>query len=169
MRNLGVFQSLCGQEALENVLLTTTQWSNVDPAEGQAREDNIRHEDFWGGLISRGATLQRFHGTRESGLELISKLMLQERKPLRIQDQIVNQKMALHETDAGKFLKAELVIRERRLKAELEYLEKEVCEPTRARDDGMNQTLGAELARARGGLREVAAERKLLEGLHAAG
>jgi len=169
MRNLGVFQSLCGQEALENVLLTTTQWSNVDPAEGQAREDNIRHEDFWGGLISRGATLQRFHGTRESGLELISKLMLQERKPLRIQDQIVNQQMALHETDAGKLLKDRLASREERLKWELEYLEKQFCEFTRAGDDEMNQILGAERARARRRIGKVAAERKLLEGLHAAG
>ena len=82
MVNLRMFQSLCGQKVLENVLLTTTQWSKVDPAEGQAREDSLRDEGLWGGLIDRGATLQRFHGTRESGLELVHKLMSNTQKPL---------------------------------------------------------------------------------------
>ena len=169
MRNLRMFQKLCGQEVLENVLLTTTQWSNVNPAEGQAREDNLRDEGLWGGLIGKGATLQRFHGTRESGLELIGKLIPNKRKPLCIQDQIVNQKMTLLETDAGKFISEELAVLEKRYRGELESLELQLSEAMKAKDDEMNQILAAEQARAQEKLKTAAAEKKWLEGLHAAG
>ena len=130
-----MFQSLCGQQVLENVLLTTTQWSNVDLAEGQAREDNLRDEGLWGGLIGKGATLQKFRGTRESGFELIHKLMLNTRKPLDIQDQIVKQNMTLLETDAGKCVNEELIALEKKFKEEVESLEKQHREAMKAKDD----------------------------------
>ena len=168
MNNLRIFQSLCGQEVLENVLLTTTQWANVDPAEGQAREDNLRDEGLWGGLIRKGATVQRFNGTRESGLELIRKLMLNTRKPLHIQDQIAEQHMTLLETDAGKVLNAGLATKARRFREELESLERQLRGAIKAKDDEMNQILVAEKAKAGEKLEKAVAEQKLLEGLHAA-
>jgi len=170
MRDLRLFQRLCGQEVLENVLLTTTQWSNVDPVEGQAHEDNLRDEGLWGGLIGEGATVRRFNGTRESGLELIRELMSHKTKPLRIQDQIVRQHMTLPETDAGKFLNEELAAQEKGFKEELESLGNKLRETIRANDGGMNLILiiGAEKARAREGLKKAEAERGLLEGLDVA-
>ena len=130
-----MFKSLCGEEVLENVLLTTTQWSNVDPAEGQDREDNLREPNLWGGLIGKGATLQRFKGTRESGLELINKLVSKTRKPLRIQDQIVRQQMTLYETDVGKFLNKGPASRTRE---ELEPPERQLREALGTGDYKMN-------------------------------
>jgi len=163
-----MFQKLCGQDVLENVLLTTTQWSNVNPAEGQAREDSLRDEGLWGRLIGQGATLQRFHGTRESGLELIHKLMSNTRKPLHIQVQIVKQHMTLLETDAGKFLSEGLAAQEKRFSDELESLRKQLQEAIEAKDDEMNQILEAEQTRAQEKLERAAAEQRWLEGLHAA-
>ncbi|PUU74167.1 hypothetical protein B9Z19DRAFT_906561, partial [Tuber borchii] len=148
MKNLRMFQRLCGQEVLENVLLTTTQWSKVDPTEGEFRENNLRDEGLWGGLIGKGATLQRFHGTRESGLELINKLVSKTRKPLHIQDQIVKQHLTLLQTDAGKFLNEGLAAQEKRFKEELESLEKQLREAIKAKDNEMNQILAAEQAKA---------------------
>ena len=163
-----MFQNLCGQEVLENVLLTATQWSNVDPAEGQAREDNLRDEGLWGELIRKGATLERFHGTKESGLELIHKLMSNTRKPLHIQDQIVRQHLTLLQTDAGKFLSEGLAAQEKIYREELESLEKQLREAIKAKDDEMNQTLAAEQARAQQKLERAEAEQRWLVGLHAA-
>ena len=168
MRSLRMFQSLCDEEALENVFLTTTQWSNVDPAEGQAREDNLRDEGLWAGLIRKDATLQRFHGTRESGLELIHKLMSNTRKPLHIQDQIVGKTMTLLEIDAGKFLNEGLIGQEKRFMSEPEPLEKQHREAVKAKDDEVDQILAAEQAGVREKLEKAAAEQKLLERLHAA-
>jgi len=168
MKNLRMFQKLCGQEVLENVLLTTTQWSNVNPVEGQAREENLRDEGLWGGLIGKGAMLQRFHGTRESGLELIHKLMSNTRKPLDIQDQIVEQRMTLLETEAGKFLNEGLAAQEKKFKEELESLEKQLREAIEAKDDEMNQILTAGQERAQAKLERAEAEQRWLVGLHAA-
>jgi len=188
MRNLRMFQNLCGQEVLENVLLTTTQWSNVDPREGQAREVSLRDEGFWGGLISRGATLQRFHGTRESGLELILKLMSNTRKPLDIQDQIVEQNLTLLETSAGKYINEELIAQQKRFmekvksleeqykekvksldkqyKEKVESLEKQFQEAMKAMGDEM-RALMDEKEKAEERLEKVGAQMKLLEDLHA--
>ena len=163
-----MFQSLCGQEVLENVLLTTTQWSNVDQAGGQTRENNLRDQNLWGGLIDKGATLQRFYGDKQSGLELIHKLMSTTRKPLDIQDEIVKKNLTLPETNAGKLINQELVAQEKKFKEKVESLEKAVREAIKAKDDEMNQILAVEQAMAREKLENAAAEMKLLEGLHAA-
>ena len=168
MKNLRTFQSLCGQEALVNVLLTTTQWSKVNPVEGRAREDNLRDQGVWGGLIDKGATLQRFHGTKESGFELIHRLMSNIPKPLMIQEQIVSQNMTLLETDAGQCVNEELIAQERRLEVELESLEKELQAVLEANDDEMRRVLLEERARTQDKLKEAEAGMKLFAELHAA-
>ena len=166
LKNLRMFQSLCGQEALENVFLTTTQWSRENWAEGEFRENRLRNREFWGGLVEKGATLQRFTGTRESGLELIHRLMSNKKKPLHIQNQIVEQNMALLETDAGKFISEVLVTQEKKYKEERESLVRERQEAIKAKEE-MKGILAVEQAKAREKLEEAVAERRLLEGLYA--
>ena len=100
-RDIKIFHNLCGLRALQNVLLTTTKWSNVNQREGERREEILQDYELWGGLINKGTTVRRFMGTRESGLELIDQLMKKEPIPLLIQRQIVDENMALEETDAG--------------------------------------------------------------------
>jgi len=163
-----MFQSLCGQEVLGNIFLTTTQWSEVDLAEAEFRENRLRNQGLWRGLIRKGAALQRFHGTRESGLELIHKLMSNTRKPLRIQDQIVKQKMTLLETDAGKCLNQEFIAQEKRLKKELESLKNKLREATKAKDNEIMGIIAAEQAKSQKKLERAVADRRWLEGLHAA-
>ncbi|PUU81476.1 hypothetical protein B9Z19DRAFT_1062608 [Tuber borchii] len=165
LKNLRTLQSLCGQEALENVLLTTTQWSRVNWVEGEFRENRLRIREFWGGLIEKGATLQRFAGTRASGLELIHKLMLNKPKPLHIQNQMVKQHMTLFETDAGKCINELLVGQKKKHKEEVESLSLEHQEAIKAKEDEMNEILAAEQAKA---LEVAAAEKELLAESHAA-
>ncbi|KAG0641239.1 P-loop containing nucleoside triphosphate hydrolase protein [Tuber brumale] len=165
MKNLRVFQGLCGQEVLENVFLTTTKWSNVDLDEGEIRENSLRNGDFWGRLIDRGATLQRFHGTRESGLELIRKLMPNERKPLDLQVQIVNHHMTLLETNVGKCINGELIELEKKHRKEIESLKRAFNEVIKAKNSEMEVILAAE-RKAQKELEKVEAERRLLEKLH---
>jgi len=159
---------MCGPDALQNVLLTTTQWSNVNPALGAEREGNLRHEDFWAGLISQGASLKRFMGTRESGLELITKLIEKEPKPLHIQDEMVEKGMALVDTDVGKFMNEELISLQKKYEKDLENLERERQSALKEKDDEMERILAEEQEKARERLGEAAAERKLLSDLREA-
>jgi len=167
MRNLRMFQSLCGQEILGNVLLTTTQWSNVDPAVGQAREDNLRDEGFWGGLIRRGAILQRFHGTRESGLELIRGLMFNTRMPLDIQEQMVEQQMTLLETNAGKCITEELIALEMKFKEKVKSLEEQFRNTMEAMGEEMRVLMDAK-EKTQQELERVTDQMRLLTESHAA-
>ena len=100
---------------------------------------------MWGGLIRRGASFQKFHGTRESGLSLIHKLKSDTRKPLDIQHQVVDQRMTLPETDAGKCVNEELIALEKVFKEKMESLGGQFREATRAEDDEMKK-LGDEMS-----------------------
>jgi hypothetical protein len=166
LKNLRMFRNLCGQKVLKNVFLTTTQWSKVDLAQGEDRESKLRNSDFWGGLIDKGATIQRFHGTRESGLELIRGLMPNKRKSLDIQVQIVNQGKTLLETDAGQCINEELIALEKKHREEIESLKRACEEAIRARENEITELRAAE-EKVRRNLEKVVAEKRLLAELHA--
>ena len=147
-KTLMMFGRLCGPNALQNVLLTTTHWSNVDPARGMEREDNLRDGNFWGGFISRGASLERFMGTRESGLELIYKLMHKEPKPLRIQHQMVDEGRRISQTDAGEFMNAGQTSLQKKHQGELEDLRRELREALNQKDDLLREILAEQRDKA---------------------
>ncbi|RPB03413.1 hypothetical protein L873DRAFT_1591928, partial [Choiromyces venosus 120613-1] len=150
VKNLRMFQKLCGRGALMNVFLTTTQWSRVtDLADGESREKGLcQDRNFWGILLEKGATLQRFQGTRESGLKLIADLMSNQPEALDIQNQIVTQNRTIVETDAGQCINEELIEQEKKYKRELEALERERQEAIAEKDEEMKELLAEEQKKA---------------------
>ena len=113
LRDLGIFHKLCGSGTLRNVLLVTTQWSDVHPAAAECREETLRHGNFWGGLISEGASLERFMGTRESGLELIHKLIGKDTKFPDNQNRLGQKDVTPIKTKLGKLISGELIARQK--------------------------------------------------------
>ena len=103
MEEVETLQELCGPSALQNVLLTTTKWSKLEDyrAQQESYEKDLRDTNYLRELVTKGAAIERFLGTRESGFELIHKLMNKEPKPLLIQHQMVEKNMTLAETDVG--------------------------------------------------------------------
>ena len=162
-----IFQRLCGPDALPNVLLTTTQWSNVDQAQGEKREGELRGGDFWGGLITGGATVARFMGTRESGLELIHKLMGNTPKPLDIQDQMIEKNMAIAETEAGKFMNGELASLHKKYQKELGEIKSEIKKAIKDQDAILKDILTEQRAEFLKKLKKAEAEKKILADMHA--
>ncbi|PUU76907.1 P-loop containing nucleoside triphosphate hydrolase protein [Tuber borchii] len=160
-----MFQKLCGPDALKNVLLTTTRWSDVTQEQGESREGDLQGGDFWGGLITEGAAVARFMGTRESGLELLDKLMGNEPKPLDIQDQMAEKNMAMAETEVGKFMNGELDSLQKKYSKALKDLKKQHQKAIKQKDDLFEGILAEERAQTRRKLEEAAAQKKLLENL----
>ena len=113
-----MFQSLCGQEALKSVLLTTTQWSNINPAEGQAREDNLRDEGLRGGLLARAP---------------LSRIPRHQRIRIRAYPQVER-----------KCINEELIAREKKFKKKVESLEKQFREVIKAKGEEM-KAMGDEM------------------------
>ena len=160
-----MFQRLCGPNALQNVLLTTTRWSKVDQEEGERHEGELRNGNFWGGLITEGAAVARFMGSRESGLELIDKLMGNKPKPLDIQDQMVEKRMAMAQTNAGRFMNEQLISLQKKFQKGLENLESEFRKAVKEKDDLLQEILAEQRAQSQRRLEEAAAEKKFLADL----
>ncbi|PUU76909.1 hypothetical protein B9Z19DRAFT_219544 [Tuber borchii] len=160
-----MIQKLCGQNALKNVLLTTTRWSDVDQVQGERREGELRDGDFWGGLIAEGAAVARFTGTRESGLELLDKLTGNKPIPLDIQDQMVEKKIDYAQTNVGKFMNEELDSLHKKYQKELKDLKKQHQKAIAQKDDLLKEVLAEQRAQFRRMLEEATAQKKFLENL----
>ena len=74
LKNLREFEELCGKDAFQNIILTTTMWDLVDEETGEKRERELR-TDYWGPMLDRGSTTSRFLRTRESAFAVIEPLL----------------------------------------------------------------------------------------------
>ena len=88
-----MLEELCGKNALQKVILTTTMWDEVDQEKGETREAELRSR-YWRPMLQRNSTINRFRRTRESAFTVIdpiidiantrfSALLQQEMKDMR--------------------------------------------------------------------------------------
>jgi hypothetical protein len=102
LRNMEMFKVICGEDALQNVILVTTMWDEVEESDGISREKALR-EEYWRPMIASGAKLMRFDHTRESAWHIIDQLSGM-RLSLQLQREMVDNGKALHQTAAGRSL-----------------------------------------------------------------
>ena len=112
VKYMRMFRSLCGDDFLQSVVLMTTMWDLVDEQEGKRREEQLS-KDFWGIMISEGAKVARYKsGNIEEGYNTIRYLICKESNALKIQDDIVNKKINLKDTDSARLLSSDEMSRE---------------------------------------------------------
>ncbi|KAH8202587.1 hypothetical protein TruAng_003298 [Truncatella angustata] len=101
---LEVFRSLCGDEALSNVMLVTTFWNKVrdDELGDYLRREQELIDDYWEPLQRKGSVIAQFDGSKEAAESLILQLA-QHRRPviLDIQRELVDDDKIISETKAG--------------------------------------------------------------------
>lgn len=109
LKNLRVFQKLCGRDALDRVYLTTTMWDEVDEDVAERRLHQLRTE-YWKTMTNQGAKIACFRNDDDSAKRLIRDILVEEyiRKPVLLQDEMVELKMELRETAAGQQLYSHL-------------------------------------------------------------
>ena len=105
LKNLRMFEKLCGKHALGNIILTTTMWDKIDEKMGDEREKELR-EEYWKSMIKQGSTTFRYRNTRDSAWEILDKVLQSghNRHAILLQKQMVELEMQLNETDAGRTL-----------------------------------------------------------------
>lgn len=107
LKNLTVFQDLCGNNNLKNVILVTTMWDEVEEPLGNKREQELV-SNFWEDMLRLGSRTCRFQGTPSSAWEIIGRLDLEgSRKgqaPLKIQQEMVDRQLPFEKTTAAKTL-----------------------------------------------------------------
>ncbi|KAG8834801.1 hypothetical protein FRC18_001475 [Serendipita sp. 400] len=99
MRNTQMFEMICGQGALQNVILVTTMWDHVDEETGRSREEQLR-DQFWKSMVDSGSRVARFTHTHDSAWQIVNRLD-GVRRPLRLQMEMVDQRKSLSQTSAG--------------------------------------------------------------------
>ena len=107
-RNLRMFAELCGNQGLKKVILATTMWDQVTVTTGAQREHDLR-VNYWKVMMDKGASIARFQNTHETAWEIIDKIVQKtSTDALLIQKELVDRKLRLNETKAGKALRSNL-------------------------------------------------------------
>ena len=97
-----MFQSLCGNDALKNVVLVTTMWDEVDEEEGNNRETELS-ATYWNSMIELGCQTSRFYNDTESAWDIVSQFQ-DARCAVLLQKELVELHLELRETSAGRIL-----------------------------------------------------------------
>lgn len=73
LKNLHLFESLCGEE-FGNIVLTTTMWDEVEKYVGHDREKELKNS-YWKAMLDRGSSIRRFLLTRQSALDVLGPII----------------------------------------------------------------------------------------------
>jgi len=139
-RNLNTFRKLCGDGALQNVVMVTNMWGEVDPHVGDAREAELVKEDnFFKSFLDNGAQIARHNNTIASAKDIIRLVLDNHPLPLRIQVELVIERRDISETSAGKELNQELDSQIRKNQEEIRTLKREIEWAVRDKDE---ETMG---------------------------
>ena len=112
--NLMIFRHLCGDAALNRVILGTTNWGVNTSDRDQQHEEEMRVE-HWSALLQQGAEVRRFLGSSASAWDILNvflqraentRRLAQDVDPLQIQEEVAINGTPVPETRAGSFLRA---------------------------------------------------------------
>ena len=108
LKNLQLFESLCG-DRFETVVLTTTMWDEVDENEGATREKQLK-DGHWKPMIDRGWVTKRFIRTPQSAFEILTTIFnkANSKTALLLQTEMNDLGLQLRDTSAGEKLHLEL-------------------------------------------------------------
>lgn len=163
LRNLKMFKELCGPDALKNTVLATTFWGEVNSQAGEEREAELASKDaFWGEMLEKGSRMARFTD-RESGLEILSSLIGLRPRALKIQKELVEGKMPLIDTSAGRLVNEELVRLETKHRQELAQLKADMDDALRDKDEEVQMALKAQEERLEERMKKVHLQQEQLK------
>jgi hypothetical protein len=130
-KNLTMFNKLCGDDALKNVILATTKWGDIEQSVGLRREHQLS-DTYWKTMLVQGSRMDRFMLTRESAWAIIELILSNEPiDALHIQEELVDLHKLIPETDAGKTLRYTL--------KELLEAQRDMARQLRKEDDAGNE------------------------------
>lgn len=110
LKNIRVFQKLCGERAFSSIIVATTMWGALDAIGGgeeigRQRSDQLQRPEYWGEVLKKGGAMMAHDGSKGSAQAIISKLAeVKASAVLDIQVQMVDERRPLDETEAGLYL-----------------------------------------------------------------
>ncbi|KAF1830685.1 hypothetical protein BDW02DRAFT_591715 [Decorospora gaudefroyi] len=136
IRNIKMFQKLCGDTSLASVVLATTMWDITSRDAALTREKELKKEPhLWKRMIGHGSQVFRHDKDKGSALEII-RYLIARKKPvtLDIQREMVDEKLELLQTGAGNELASVVEQLIEQYESRLKEVERELKEARAARD-----------------------------------
>ncbi|KAL4062284.1 hypothetical protein V8B97DRAFT_2026873 [Scleroderma yunnanense] len=163
-RNIRIFQKLCGQDSLKNVVIVTTMWDKVTPEEGLQREQELMLSDnLFKPLLDGGAVMTRHDGTQQSAHDVIKHLFKLESTVPQIVRELVIGRRNLLDTEAGMELQKEVRDVLQRHQQDLQRLEDEIREAIQQRDKRTEIEVVLDRRKVEGDIAKLHGELKKLE------
>jgi len=140
-----MFRKLCGDSTLQNVVIVTNMWGEVDPQVGTARETELVREDiFFKPVLDKGAQIARHENTATSAQDIIRLVLNNHPLPLRIQEELVDEHKDISETNAGEELNREITAQIRKHQEEMRVLKEEMRQAMKDKDEETRRELEIE-------------------------
>ncbi|KAF2463865.1 uncharacterized protein BDR25DRAFT_297312 [Lindgomyces ingoldianus] len=103
-RYFEMFQRLCGEQSMSNIVLLTTMWNQLSERKvGLKRERELR-DQYWNVMESKGSTIRQFDGKPATAKALVCRLARKPDVVLDIQTELVHEGKMLEETTAGRLV-----------------------------------------------------------------
>ena len=131
-KNLVMFEKLCGMNAPQNIILTTTMWDQVDDDVGSRREKELMAK-YWKGMMDQGSKTVRYYNSAASAWNVIEHFVqvADARFDVLLRMEMVDIKKQLCKTQAGQALYGTLEM----LVEKQQVMLKEIRADTRRRAD----------------------------------
>ena len=143
-----MFRKLCGDDILQNVVIVTNMWGEVEPQIGGEREAELMREDiFFKPVLDKGAQMARHDNTTSSTTNIIRLMLGNNPLPLRIQEELIDEHKDISETSAGEELNREINAQIRRHKEEIRLLREEMERAINDKDKEARKELEIETKR----------------------
>lgn len=105
--SLTTFKAMTGERNFPVVVVTTTMWDVIDENQALDRVRRMKsNPKYWGDMVQRGARVMKHTRTQKSALKILDKIT-PETMVMKIQEEMVDEKKSLAQTDAGKVLRAD--------------------------------------------------------------
>jgi len=148
-KNLDMFTKLCGQDAIKNVILVTTKWSEVMPDIGKRRALQLRNE-HWKFMTDLGSRIVSFDARQRTARRIANLILAQEAiDTFQIQHELVQINSILAETEAGRRLRYTLEELLKIQKSTASWLKLE------ERDDDLDDKMAENEEKIRATLRQI--------------
>lgn len=130
IKNIKMFQKLCGEETLASVVLATTMWDQAGEQAAKEREKQLKKEpQLWKKMIDNGSKVYRHDNGKASALKIVKYLIARKRPvTLDIQREMVDEEKDLVDTGAGSELASTVELLIKNYERKLKDLEKELRE-----------------------------------------
>ena len=145
VKNLRMFRELCGESSLKNVVIVTNMWEGIDRQVGERRQIELMSKaNFFEPLLRGGGRMARHENAVASAQEILRLVLYNRPLPLRIQEELVDEKKDITETGAGEEVNRELNAQIKKHKEEMNALKEQMKQAIKDKDEETRRELGEE-------------------------